>query len=201
MYVLMKCCVLVGCWTDGCFFFQRWWSQSLGTNLGFLVMWIVSKHFGQLWVRSILGAYYCGTFGCIFKGKKPNCLKLILCVFWVLCVSPCVSVAMCFGRSSNHRELHGAIPFSLRARFHVLSHCTSTHSVYRLAFASGSSSLFEAQHLCPCSKIVCARALHIIVRHVRVHMSSIRARYLVHTWRFFFIFCQKFGSDCASVLY
>ncbi len=31
--------------------------------------------------------------------------------------------------------------------------------------------------------------------------SSIRARYLVHTWRFFFIFCQKFGSDCASALY
>ncbi len=30
--------------------------------------------------------------------------------------------------------------------------------------------------------------------------SSIRARYLVHTWRFFFIFCQKFGSDCASSL-
>ena len=31
--------------------------------------------------------------------------------------------------------------------------------------------------------------------------SSIRARYLVHTLCFFFIFCQKFGSDCASALY
>ncbi len=36
---------------------------------------------------------------------------------------------------------------------------------------------------------------------VCVCVSSIRARYLVHTWRFFFIFCQKFGSDCASALY
>ncbi len=34
-----------------------------------------------------------------------------------------------------------------------------------------------------------------------VSVSSIRARYLVHTWHFFFIFCQKFGSDCASALY
>ncbi len=31
--------------------------------------------------------------------------------------------------------------------------------------------------------------------------SSIRARYLVHTWHFFFIFCQKFGSDCVTALY
>ncbi len=34
-----------------------------------------------------------------------------------------------------------------------------------------------------------------------VAVSSIRARYLVHTSCFFFIFCQKFGSDCASALY
>ncbi len=32
-------------------------------------------------------------------------------------------------------------------------------------------------------------------------LSSIRARYLVHTSCFFFIFCQKFGLDCASALY
>ncbi len=34
-----------------------------------------------------------------------------------------------------------------------------------------------------------------------VVLSSIRVRYLVHTSCFFFIFCQKFGLDCASALY
>ncbi len=54
----------------------------------------------------------------IFQLIKTTNIKIDNCAstwffFWLLCLSHCVSVAvfwsLCFGRFSNHRELHGAI--------------------------------------------------------------------------------------------
>ena len=77
--------------------------------------------------------------------------------------------------------------------------CISAAHEKQIQFIPDEDIMILLKHL-GCAKRTKKKKIVLIVCPVQ-RVSSIRARYLVHTSCFLFIFCQKFGSDCVSALY